>query len=159
MLILSNTILIHLTEALRRSLAPAAIDTRVKAAVTSTMYDMSRANAKGYFDAEDSGEARYQKRKAMNAQKLEDYRSGTYAKGGSVAAPVPENAPFFVKDYYNYYKTDRGYHMHSLNSNDGWMQRLHPPALPLHNIPTYGNYTTPQFYFPKPFQNQKYFSG
>lgn len=102
------------------ALNAAAIDTRVKATVTSTMYDMSRVNANGYFDGEDSAQARYAKRLALNAQRTEDYRSGTYAPGGGVVEPLPEDAPFFVKDYYDYYKTPRGYHMRSLNSNNGW---------------------------------------
>ena len=98
----------------------AALDTRIKATVASTMYDMSRVNANGYFDAEDSEEARYAKRKALNAQRLTDYKSGEYALGGGVVDPLPEDAPFFVKDYYDYYKTPRGYHPRSLNSNGGW---------------------------------------
>lgn len=98
----------------------AAIDTRIKATVASTMYDMTRVNAKGYFDAEDSEEARYEKRKALNAQRTEDYKKGSYALAGGVVDPLPEDAPFFVKDYYDYYKTDRGYHKRSLNSNGGW---------------------------------------
>ena len=98
----------------------AALDTRIKATVASTMYDMTRVNAKGYFDAEDSEEARYEKRKALNAQRTEDYKSGTYARAGGVVDPLPEDAPFFVKDYYDYYKTSRGYHARSLNSNQGW---------------------------------------
>lgn len=102
------------------ALNAAAIDTRVKATVTSTMYDMSRVNANGYFDGEDSAQARHTKRLALNAQRTEDYRSGTYAPGGGVVDPLPEDAPFFVKDYYDYYKTPRGYHMRSLNSNNGW---------------------------------------
>lgn len=102
------------------ALNAAAIDTRIKATVASTMYDMTRVNAKGYFDAEDSEEARYEKRKAMNAQRTIDYRSGTYALAGGVADPMPEDAPFYFKDYHNYYKTDRGYHARSLNSNGGW---------------------------------------
>lgn len=98
----------------------AAIDTRIKATVASTMYDMTRVNAKGYFDSEDSEEARYEKRKALNAQRIEDYRNKEYKLAGGVADPLPEDAPFFVKDYYDYYKTDRGYHKRSLNSNGGW---------------------------------------
>ena len=98
----------------------AAIDTRIKATIASTMYDMTRVNAKGYFDAEDSEEARYEKRKSLNAQRLKDYRNGIYALGGGVADPMPEDAPFYLKDYYNYYKTGRGYHKRSLNSNGGW---------------------------------------
>ncbi|EEG72712.1 hypothetical protein CLOHYLEM_07110 [[Clostridium] hylemonae DSM 15053] len=102
------------------ALNAAAIDTRIKAAVASTMYDMGRVNAKGYFDSEDSEEARYEKRKALNAQRIEDYKNGEYALAGGVVDPLPEDAPFFVKDYYDYYKTDRGYHARSLNSNGGW---------------------------------------
>ena len=102
------------------ALNTAAIDTRVKATVASTMYDMSRINAKGYFDAEDSEEARHAKREVLSAQRTADYRSGSYALGGGVVDPLPEDAPFFVKDYYAYYKTPRGYHPRSLNSNGGW---------------------------------------
>ena len=102
------------------ALNAAALDTRIKATVASTMYDMSRINAKGYFDSEDSEEARYQHRAAMCQQRLEDLRRGEYRLGGGVADPLPEDAPFFVKDYYDYYKTARGYHKRSLNSNGGW---------------------------------------
>ena len=102
------------------ALNTAALDTRIKATVASTMYDMSRVNAKGYFDAEDSADARYAKKQALNAQRLEDYKNGTYALGGGVVDPLPADAPFFVKDYYDYYKTPRGYHVRSLNSNGGW---------------------------------------
>ncbi|WP_346668842.1 alpha/beta hydrolase [uncultured Subdoligranulum sp.] len=102
------------------ALNTAALDTRVKATVTSTMYDMARINANGYFDGEDSADARYAKRQALNAQRTEDYRAGTYALGGGVVDPLPEDAPFFVKDYYDYYKTPRGYHVRPLNSNGGW---------------------------------------
>lgn len=102
------------------ALNTAALDTRVKATVTSTMYDMARVNANGYFDSEDSADARYAKRVALNAQRTRDYRNGTYALGGGVVDPLPEDAPFFVKDYYDYYKTPRGYHARSLNSNGGW---------------------------------------
>ena len=98
----------------------AALDTRIKATVASTMYDMTRVNAKGYFDAEDSEEDRYEKRKALNSQRIIDYKNGSYALGGGVVDPLPEDAPFFVKDYYDYYKTERGYHPRSLNSNGGW---------------------------------------
>lgn len=98
----------------------AAVDTRIKATVASTMYDMARVNAKGYFDSEDSEEARYEKRKTLNAQRTEDYKNGSYALGGGVVDPLPEDAPFFVKDYHAYYKTERGYHPRSLNSNGGW---------------------------------------
>ena len=98
----------------------AALDTRIKATAAMTMYDMTRVNAKGYFDSEDSEEARYQKRAAMCAQRLEDLKAGEYKLGGGVVDPLPEDAPFFVKDYYDYYKTPRGYHPRSLNSNGGW---------------------------------------
>lgn len=98
----------------------AAMDTRIKATVASTMYDMTRVNANGYFDSENTAEARYEKKKAMNAQRTEDYRSGSYALAGGVVDPLPEDAPQFVKDYYAYYKTPRGYHPRSLNSNCGW---------------------------------------
>lgn len=98
----------------------AALDTRIKATVASTMYDMSRVNAKGYFDSEDSEEARYEKKKALNRQRTEDYKTSAYAAGGGVVDPLPDDAPFFVKDYYDYYKTERGYHKRSLNSNNGW---------------------------------------
>lgn len=102
------------------ALNAAAIDTRIKATIASTMYDMTRVNAKGYFDSEDSEEARYEKRKALSVQRTEDYKNGAYALGGGVVDPLPDDAPFFVKDYYDYYKTDRGYHKRSLNSNGGW---------------------------------------
>lgn len=102
------------------ALNTAALDTRIKATVTSTMYDMARINANGYFDSEDSADARYAKRVALNAQRTQDYRNGTYALGGGVVDPLPGDAPFFVKDYYDYYKTPRGYHARSLNSNEGW---------------------------------------
>lgn len=102
------------------ALNAAAIDTRIKATVASTMYDMTRVTANGYFDAEDSEEQRYEKRKALNAQRTEDYRSNTYALAGGVPDTIPDDAPFFVKDYYDYYKTKRGYHPRSLNSNGGW---------------------------------------
>lgn len=98
----------------------ASLDTRIKATVASTMYDMTRVNAKGYFDSEDSEEKRYEAKKAMCAQRLEDYKNGEYKLAGGVVDPLPEDAPFFVKDYYDYYKTDRGYHQRSLNSNGGW---------------------------------------
>lgn len=98
----------------------AALDTRIKATVASTMYDMTRVNANGYFDSEDSEEARYEKKKAMCAQRLEDLKTGGYKLGGGVVEEVPEDAPFFIADYHDYYKTDRGYHARSLNSNGGW---------------------------------------
>ncbi len=99
------------------ALNTAALDTRIKATVASTMYDMTRVNARGYFDSE---EARYQKRAAMCAQRLADLQTGEYKLGGGVVDPLPEDAPYFVKDYYDYYKTERGYHVRSLNSNGGW---------------------------------------
>ncbi len=102
------------------ALNTAALDTRVKATVASTMYDMTRVNANGYFDSEDSEEKRYEKKAALNAQRIRDYKAGEYALGGGVVDPLPEDAPFFVKDYYDYYKTKRGYHERSLNSNGGW---------------------------------------
>ena len=98
----------------------AALDTRIKATVSSTMYDMTRVNANGYFDSEDNEEARFEKKKTMCAQRLEDLKTGEYKLGGGVVDPLPEDAPFFVKDYYDYYKTNRGYHARSLNSNGGW---------------------------------------
>ena len=101
------------------ALNAAAIDTRIKATVASTMYDMSRVNANGYFDA-NSADDRYNARVSLNAQRTEDYRNGTYQRAGGVVDPLPEDAPYFVKDYYDYYKTERGYHPRSLNSNDGW---------------------------------------
>ena len=102
------------------ALNTAALDTRIKATVAVTMYDMTRVNAKGYFDGEDSEEARYRKKEAMCAQRLEDLRNGEYKPGGGVVDPLPDDAPFFVKYYYDYYKTPRGYHPRSLNSNGGW---------------------------------------
>ena len=101
------------------ALNAAAIDTRIKATVTVTMYDMSRVNANGYFDAMDA-DARYELRKKLNAQRTIDARNGSYALAGGVVDPLPEDAPQFVKDYYAYYKTPRGYHSRSLNSNGGW---------------------------------------
>lgn len=98
----------------------AALDTRIKAIVTSTMYNMSRVNANGYFDVDDNEEKRYELKKALNAQRIIDYKNGNYERaGGCLELPVPEDAPFFVKDYSEYYK-DRAYHKRSLNSNEGW---------------------------------------
>lgn len=97
----------------------AAIDTRIKATVASTMYDMSRVTANGYFDAMDA-DGRYELRRQLNAQRTEDAKNGLYVRAGGVVDPLPEDAPQFVKDYYGYYKTPRGYHVRSLNSNDGW---------------------------------------
>ena len=102
------------------ALNAAAMDTRIKATVASTMYDMTRVTARGYFDADDNADARYRTRCALNAQRTEDYKNGTYARAGGVVDPLPEDAPFFVKDYYDYYKTERGYTERSLNSNQGW---------------------------------------
>ncbi|CCK84661.1 Alpha/beta superfamily hydrolase [Lactobacillus equicursoris 66c] len=102
------------------ALQTAAIDTRIKATVTSTMYDMSRVTGNGYFDADDNEEARHKMRVALNKQRTADYKAGSYAKAGGVVDPLPADAPKFVKDYYAYYKTPRGYHKRSLNSNDGW---------------------------------------
>ena len=98
----------------------AAMDTRIKATVASTMYDMTRVASKGYFDSEDSEEKRYASKQAMNAQRTKDYASGEYALAGGVVDPLPDDAPYFVKDYHAYYKTERGYHPRSLNSNSGW---------------------------------------
>ena len=102
------------------ALNTAALDTRIKATAAMTMYDMARVNANGYFDSANSEEARYEMKKALNAQRIEDYKNGFYKLGGGVVDPLPEDAPFFVKDYYDYYKTPRGYHKRSLNSNGGW---------------------------------------
>jgi len=116
------------------ALNAAAIDTRIKATVVSTMYDMARVSANGYFDSENSEQQRYEKRKALNAQRTADYKTGMYQRGGGVVDPLPEDAPSFVQDYYDYYKTARGYHARSLNSNDGWnvtgcMSFLNQPIL------------------------------
>jgi len=102
------------------ALNTASIDTRVKATVATTMYDMSRVTTNGYFDSTNTEEARYEAKKAMNAQRIEDFKKGEYKLGGGVVDPLPEDAPFYVKDYYDYYKTKRGYHKRSLNSNGGW---------------------------------------
>ncbi len=98
----------------------AAVDTRIKATAAMTMYDMTRCTANGYFDSEDSEQVRYEKRKAMSEQRVVDYKNGSYALAGGVVDPLPDDAPLFVKDYYDYYKTKRGYHERSLNSNGGW---------------------------------------
>jgi fermentation-respiration switch protein FrsA (DUF1100 family) len=102
------------------ALNTACIDTRVKATVTSTMYNMSRVNANGYFDEGDNADARYEAKVALNNQRTEDYKNGEYVRAGGVIDPLPEDVPQFVKDYHAYYKTERGYHPRSLNSNDGW---------------------------------------
>lgn len=104
-------------------------DPRIKATVASTMYDMTRVNANGYFDSENTASQRNAKRAAMSAQRTEDYRNGTYKLGGGVVDPLPEDAPQFVKDYYAYYKTSRGYHERSLNSNSGWNVTSNLPFL------------------------------
>jgi fermentation-respiration switch protein FrsA (DUF1100 family) len=101
------------------ALNTAAMDTRIKATVTSTMYDMSRVTANGYFDSMDA-DARYRLREQLNAQRTADYQNGTYALAGGVPAELPKEVPFFLKDYHDYYKTERGYHPRSLNSNGGW---------------------------------------
>lgn len=101
------------------ALNAAAIDTRIKATVAVTMYDMSRVNHYGYFDATTEKEL-YKQKESLNAQRIEDYRTGEYKLAGGVVDPLPKEAPFFVKDYYDYYKTKRGYHPRSLNSNGGW---------------------------------------
>ena len=104
------------------ALNAAAIDTRIKATVTSTMYDMARVNANGYYDAEDSEEARYAKKAAMNAQRTEDYRNGEYKLAGGLpeAGTLPDDAPQFIKDYVEFYKTPIGYHSRSVGGNGGW---------------------------------------
>ena len=102
------------------ALNAAALDTRIKATVTSTMYDMARVNANGYFDSDNSEEKRYELKVALNAQRTESFKSRVYTRGGGcMPLPVPEDVPFFVRDYSEYYK-GRAYHERSLNSNDGW---------------------------------------
>ncbi len=102
------------------ALNAAALDTRIKATVVSTMYDMSRVNANGYFDADNSEEKRYENKELLNEQRISDYKRGYYERGGGcLDLPVPEDAPSFVKDYSQYYK-GRAYHQRSLNSNEGW---------------------------------------
>lgn len=98
----------------------AALDTRIKATVASTMYDMSRVAREGYFGSQDNEEARHSQREAWSKQRTEDYKSGTYARAGGVIDPLPDDAPWFVKDYHSYYKCPRGYHPRSGNSTDGW---------------------------------------
>lgn len=102
------------------ALNAAALDPRIKATVACTMYDMSRIARKGYFDANDSAAERMQQRWMFSAQRTEDYKTGSHKRAGGVVDPLPDDAPQFVKDYYAYYKTPRGYHARSLNSNDGW---------------------------------------
>ena len=116
------------------ALNAAALDTRIKATVASTMYNMSRVNANGYFDAADNEKARYETRQKLNAQRTKEYAQGFYEQGGGVVEPLPADAPKFVKDYYDYYKTPRGCHKRSGNSNDGWtvtgtMSFLNQPIL------------------------------
>ena len=116
------------------ALNAAALDPRIKATVASTMYDMSRVAAKGYFDEADTPEARQAQRRAYAEQRTRDFAAGAYERAGGVVDPLPEDAPFFVKDYYDYYKTSRGYHPRSLNSNEGWnvigtMSFLNQPIL------------------------------
>lgn len=101
------------------ALNAAAVDTRIKATVTSTMYDMSRVTANGYFDSMDA-DGRFALKQKLNAQRSADYADGSYALAGGVSDSIPDDAPFFVKDYFAYYKTPRGYHSRSLNSNGGW---------------------------------------
>ena len=98
----------------------AAIDPRIRATVASTMYDMSKVNVEGYFKSEDTPQQRQEKRKALAAQRTEDFRNGSYKRAGGVVDPLPDDAPWFVKEYHAYYKTPRGYHERSGNSNDGW---------------------------------------
>ena len=101
------------------ALQTACIDTRIKATVSSTMYDMSRVAGNGYFDEQDSEEDRFNARLNINKQRTEDFKNGEYKLGGGVVDQLPDDAPFFVKDYYDYYKKKRGYHKRSLNSNGG----------------------------------------
>jgi fermentation-respiration switch protein FrsA (DUF1100 family) len=107
----------------------AAIDTRIKATVASTSYVMTRVDTKGYFDADDDPAKRMEQRRAMNAQRTADYAAGTYLRAGGVVDPLPEDAPQFVKDYYDYYKTPRGFHERSGNSTDGWNVTANLPWL------------------------------
>lgn len=120
------------------ALNAASIDTRIKVTITSTMYDMARVNAKGYFDLEDSEAARYNKKVNLNKQRSIDYKAGKYMLAGGVVDPLPKDAPYFVADYYDYYKTKRGYHPRSLNSNGGWatigcMSYMNQPILSYSN--------------------------
>ena len=110
----------------------AAMDTRIRATVASTMYDMTRVTANGYFDADNNADARFATKSALNAQRTQDYKNGRYELAGGVVDPLPDDAPNFVKDYYAYYKTPRGYHKRSLNSNGGWNKTS---ALSFMNMP------------------------
>ncbi len=114
------------------ALNAAAEDTRIKATIAVTMYDMTRVNANGYFDSEDSEQARYEKKNAMCQQRTKDYLNDSYALAGGLPDAIPEDAPFFLKDYFDYYKTGRGYHPRSLNSNGGWNVTS---SLPFLNMP------------------------
>ena len=116
------------------ALNAAALDPRIKATVAVTMYDMARIASKGYFDDNDTPEERMEQRRALAAQRTKDYATGTYERAGGVVDPLPDDAPWFVRDYYDYYKTPRGYHPRSGNSNDGWnvtgtMSFLNQPIL------------------------------
>lgn len=102
------------------SINAAALDPRIKATAAVTMYDMARISAKGYFDEADNAEARQAQRRALADQRTHDYAAGTYDRAGGVVDPLPEDAPWYVRDYHDYYKTPRGYHPRSLNSNEGW---------------------------------------
>ncbi|MDE6532072.1 MAG: alpha/beta hydrolase [Muribaculaceae bacterium] len=106
-------------------------DPRIKATVASTMYDMTRVTANGYYDTDNSKEKRNAARAALAAQRTEDYRNGNYRRAGGVVDPLPDDAPVFVKDYHAYYKTPRGYHERSGNSTDGWNMTS---ALPFMNF-------------------------
>jgi fermentation-respiration switch protein FrsA (DUF1100 family) len=110
----------------------AAADTRIKATVASTMYDMSRVTSNGYNDSADSADARYAMKELLNAQRTEDYRNGQYTRAGGVVDPLPDDAPLFVKQYFAYYKTPRGFHPRSGNSTDGWNMTS---SLPFINFP------------------------
>lgn len=116
------------------ALNAAALDTRIKATVAVTMYNMSRVNANGYFDATTAKKTVMKGRKKLKQQRTKEYAQGFYEQGGGVVDPLPADAPKFVKDYYDYYKTPRGYHKRSGNSNDGWtvtgtMSFLNQPIL------------------------------
>ena len=102
------------------ALQTACLDTRIKATICSTMYDMTRVARNGYFDSENSAEARQKSKEAINAQRTEDYKNGSLKLAGGVVDPLPADAPQFLQDYHAYYKTERGYHVRSLNSNGGW---------------------------------------
>lgn len=109
----------------------AAMDTRIKATVTSTMYDMTRVSARGYFDVMDEN-ARYTLKENLNKQRTEDFKNGTYAKAAGLPEKLTGDEPQFVKDYYDYYKTKRGFHERSINSNGNWTQTS---TLALINMP------------------------